>query len=82
MALSISPLIGNTLTSWSFVDTPPMQQYWGDRKLYFMMLIYGVDNSPITFDLIIEVRFSNVLSHNRTNQRSSTLNRNSGAALQ
>lgn len=55
MALSISPLIGNTLTSWSFLDTPPMERYWGARKLYFMMLVYGTDSSPINFDLIIEV---------------------------
>lgn len=55
MALSISPLVGNTLTSWSFPSTP-VERYWGDRKLYFMMMVYGNDNSPINFDLVIEVK--------------------------
>jgi len=59
MALSISPLIGNTLTSWSFLDTPPLERYWGNRKMYLMMLIYGSDPSPINFDLVIE-KSSNV----------------------
>lgn len=56
MSMSISPLLGNTLTSWSFIDTPPMERYWGNRKLYFMMLVYGNDNTPINFELVIEVR--------------------------
>lgn len=55
LALSISPLSGNTLTSWSFLDGAPMERYWGTRKLYFMMLVSGMDSSPINFDLIIEV---------------------------
>lgn len=55
MAISISPLIGNSLIRWSFLDEPPAVRYWGDRKLYVMMLIYGNDNSPINFDLVIEV---------------------------
>ncbi|KAJ6642253.1 Endoplasmic reticulum metallopeptidase 1, partial [Pseudolycoriella hygida] len=54
MALSISPLVGNTLTSWSFLDGTPMARQWGNRKLYFMMLIYGVVDSPINFHLVIE----------------------------
>lgn len=62
MALSISPRIGNTLTSWSFLNTPPVERYWGNRKLYFMMLIYGIDNSPINFDLVIEVGEMNCVS--------------------
>jgi len=56
MALSISPLPGNNLVSWSFLDTPPLARYWGTRKLYAMMLMYGLDTtgSPISFYLDIE----------------------------
>lgn len=55
MSLSISPLVGNTLIGWSFIDKPPLERTWGHRKLYFMMIVYGVDNSPINFYLDIEV---------------------------
>ncbi|XP_037035530.1 endoplasmic reticulum metallopeptidase 1-like isoform X2 [Bradysia coprophila] len=54
MVLSISPLEGNTLLSWSFLDKTPVSRSWGNRALYFMMLVYGSDNSPISFDLVIE----------------------------
>lgn len=55
MALSISPLPGNTLISWSFLNTPPLARSWGSRQLYYMMLIYGLDINPINFYLDIEV---------------------------
>lgn len=55
MALSISPLQGNALLSWSFLDKTPLKRSWGNRALYYMMLVYGRDNSPINFSLVIEV---------------------------
>lgn len=54
MALSISPLPGNTLINWSF-DAPRMARSWGSRTLYYMMIVYGVDDSPINFSVDIEV---------------------------
>lgn len=56
MALSISPLPGNKLISWSFLDKKPLARSWGSRDLYFMMLIFGdYNNSTIRFHVDIEV---------------------------
>ena len=54
MGIYISPVIGCTLTGWSFGEVLPSGPKWNGRSVHYVNYVHGIDSSAGTFFLEIE----------------------------